>query len=142
MLFYVIWMLAGLFREGFTYMTGAPADSCGTLSPDHHGARSQPPYSSPYHLRVGSREVMVGERVNVVIEGEKPFLGFLLQAVDANSSALVGNFYSNNRFQILKCGDSSQNVSRNAPECPHLKIIMLLLLIMIHKLFKPMESQL
>lgn len=107
------------------YSTGAPADACGNLTPQHHVA----PQSSvaPYILEVSKDSIRAGDSVELTLRGQKPsntFKGFLVQA--RVGDVPVGQFEIDPTYkyaQVLSCGNGN-NVSATQVFCLSRRLLL------------------
>ncbi|CAG0896674.1 unnamed protein product [Cyprideis torosa] len=80
-----------VLRCSYEYSMGAPDAACADMVPGH-GPSSQSS-ASPYDLSVDVAEVANGDKIDVVIHGSKPFMGFFLQARNvSDENDITGSF--------------------------------------------------
>ncbi|RWS31487.1 putative ferric-chelate reductase 1-like protein, partial [Leptotrombidium deliense] len=100
-----------------SYPSGAPYDSCDSLSPERgHKAPSQPVAYAPFSVVASAKKFRPGERVGVEIfqrESKATFRGFLVQALDARTHRPIGQFVPTHGMKLLKeCSSVSHSDNR------------------------------
>ncbi|CAL4082332.1 unnamed protein product, partial [Meganyctiphanes norvegica] len=97
-------LVAQLSGWAAAYSRGAPDSACSSMTPGH-GQASQSS-TSPFSLTPSSVSVEPGQRMLVTLEsttGSDRFMGFLIQARDAETDQVVGTFFTTDH-KYLTCG--------------------------------------
>ncbi|RWS17610.1 putative ferric-chelate reductase 1-like protein [Dinothrombium tinctorium] len=99
------------------FPSGAPHESCETLSPERgHKAPSQPVQYAPFSVVATARNFEPGERIGVEIfqrDSRENFKGFMVQALDAYLHQPIGQFVPTHGMKLLReCAAVSHSDSR------------------------------
>ncbi|XP_074595922.1 ferric-chelate reductase 1-like [Brevipalpus obovatus] len=101
----IIFIVLLFVSSSFSYPSGAPEDSCSSLSPEPgHGVPSQPVAQAPFYVVAHGKKFNPGDKIGVEIfqrDKSATFKGFMVQALDANSHQPIGSFMSTNGMQPL-----------------------------------------
>jgi len=89
-----------------SFPQGAPPEACESLSPQRgHGVPSQPVEQSPILVIQHGKSFQPGDRIAVEIVQRQQgvnFRGFLVQALDAQTHEMIGDFLAGQGMQIMR----------------------------------------
>ncbi|XP_015795291.1 ferric-chelate reductase 1 [Tetranychus urticae] len=92
-------------ESAYGYPSGAPEETCSSLSPEHgHGVPSQPVAQAPFYVVAHGKKFSPGDKIGVeIFQRDKvaTFKGFLVQALDAVSHHPIGSFMSTTGMQPI-----------------------------------------
>ena len=109
------WLLLVTFLRSipsaWTYASGPPSSICNSMTPSA-GAHGSPSTSTvPYQLVPAKTSVKSGEAVTLSLEkissATSNFIGFMVEALDLTTNAIVGSFSSSSTVYPVTCGSSN-----------------------------------
>lgn len=105
--FFVVF--AGFLHLSEGYTQGAPDSACQTMLPGHSFKPQDG--SPPARLTVASELVRPGDIVEFTLEGDRPFMGFIIQVRDAKTlTRQIGSFISTSEdANYMTCGRGIHN---------------------------------
>lgn len=110
----VIAVVVMIIGNAVGYPSGAPAEQCNLMTPNHDAAVSQQFNTSPYTISLSASTYGCKgrEEINVTLSGTQTFKGFLCQArTNVNVSTSSGILTANSNTAKSICGSSITHTS-------------------------------